>query len=690
MPSDDDWNDPAHSFHWNTPAVGFVTVDRTTDPIDYKAGRFTRRDEFLSHATGMTLAVKVRLLPQSDPDAFFITYVNDYGSVTALLSPDHYKVAGGVNPTSAPAIAADSTGDTRQFWFSQAAGSSTVTVYSDTLAAGVTATLDPAYKVGTDENVAFPYVLVGDNSNEPTSNAAFVLDGVRYRRGGGFAPLSGLTPVVPLRAPPSPLPTPAAEPETFGHVFEGDALLPADPGGVPSAANPTCFDAFCTSGSGSAWTVVNDPDQPDNHYLELDNRAGQQGGTRVENAHGLTNEGDLTMELRFRVFPDSEKRGFGLIHLDESGSFGVSLDPDGIEAFQGVKPFGYQAFAIDLTDRFHVLRLVRKAHELYTQYYLDDHAVPVVVDEHLDASTEHRGFPVHPLVELGYLGVPAVDKHCHLAIDYLRFTDHAWAPPAPAVVQRLESTSPTLLVGLALALTAGCTRAPQRAPTPATLVASAGPRASAGDRAPTRSRVLAALDAGQTAAAASGAAARAGAHARGAGSSCPGGGGARGARRRRCGAAVDHSVRERGAAASRHASRAGRVAKDHRPRRHAPARDPRAREPRRRLRYGAASSRTPSARPSTPRSCPRFCRGAWGRSRSVRCERRTVAGSRSTASASWWSPPPMATCSSSWTSLDGRSASGRTASACGGPSWRATVCTSAPRAPPNEASSPST
>lgn len=428
VPADDDWQDPAHSFHWNTPARGFVTVDRTSDPIDYKTGRFTRRDEFVSHATGFTLAVKVRILPQSDPDAFFITYVNDYGSVTVLVSPDHYKVGGGPNPVGAPSIVADSTGDYRQFWLSQVGGSSTVSIYPDALAAPVTATLDPAYRVLTDENVAFPYVLVGDNSNEPTSNAAFVIDEIKYRRGGGFAPLSGLSPVLPLRTPPSPLPEKAATPESFGRVLEGDQLMPADPGGIPSAANPTCFDGFCTSGASAAWRLVDDPSDSANHFLELDNTSGLQGGARVENAPGLTNKGDLTMELRFRMFPDSEKRGFGLVHLDESGSFGVSLAPDGIEAFQGVKPFGFQSFAIDLTDRFHVLRMVRKANELYTQYYLDDHAVPIVVDEHLDASTEHRGFPVHPLVELGYIGLPDVDKKCHVLIDYLRFTDHAWAP----------------------------------------------------------------------------------------------------------------------------------------------------------------------------------------------------------------------------------------------------------------------
>ena len=61
---DDDWTLPNDSFQLNSPSVGYMSVDRVTNPADHgKTGNIWVRDPILSYADGFTMQVTLKSSP---------------------------------------------------------------------------------------------------------------------------------------------------------------------------------------------------------------------------------------------------------------------------------------------------------------------------------------------------------------------------------------------------------------------------------------------------------------------------------------------------------------------------------------------------------------------------------------------------------------------------------------------------
>ncbi len=423
-PFDDDWNEPrvaSSSIAFNTPSPGFYTIDRATNPLDHqKNGNIMRRDEFLSAADGLTLETRFKVNPNSSQDAIFLTLLNDAGSITVFFSPGAVKLASSgsvpvVNPRAVATFDTMSFHTYRVVWLPH---SLAVSVYVDgqstPLVQGLAYT-EP--RVGSSTNIDFPFILFGDNSQNPNFNASFVLDYLKYRR-GAYQWLSKLDPILPRVVPP--LPSPASSSEQFTAFFDG-SHTPLSLG-------------YQAQGSSAAWTPLS------GGYMDFNSLSSGAGTFAiVDPVPTLVNKDGTTIEMRAKVMPDSPDRGFTLTFLDEMGSVSLTLSKQKVETLLGLKPAGYQSYPVNLTDDFHIFRLVRPAHSMYAYLYLDDNPDPVIYDQHLDASTEVHGFPVQPYMQFGSLGY--VDRFRsgslvgHVVIDYIRWHDGASAPiPKGAVV----------------------------------------------------------------------------------------------------------------------------------------------------------------------------------------------------------------------------------------------------------------
>jgi hypothetical protein len=266
---------------------------------------------------------------------------------------------------------------------------------------------DAGFHVGSVSNIMFPYVLFGDNSNERDSRAHYVLDYFAYRR-GAFPPGVALS-ALPIRTPP-PLPMPASMGEEFYSGFDGIFL-------------PTVGGTYSVQGSLGGWK------QLDGGIVEFINSPATRPGVTIDDVPSLINKNGYTVEARVKVEADSQDQGFSLTMLDEMGSATLTWSTNRLEAALGLKKAGILAVPMDTTNDFHTYRLVRPANSLYVYVYVDNDPVPVIVDYHLDGSTEVHGFPVKPFMNFGYTGHPGVGVDGHVLIDYIRWHDGASAPP---------------------------------------------------------------------------------------------------------------------------------------------------------------------------------------------------------------------------------------------------------------------
>ena len=214
---DDDWDEPDDSFQLNTPTVGFMTVDRVANPADAdKTGNIWIRDPILSYADGFTMEVTVEIQPDSEANAFSMTYLDQGGSFGVQLSPDSIKV-GGLAPTDpGNTVTYNTTGGFNTYWMEQLPNSHTVLLYVNGVLTdegqGTTANA-----VGSNVDLQYPRVLIGDNSNATNINADYVLENVQYSR-GAVSP-TGTQQTFPARVLPAP-PTPAVnETWTTGYVW---------------------------------------------------------------------------------------------------------------------------------------------------------------------------------------------------------------------------------------------------------------------------------------------------------------------------------------------------------------------------------------------------------------------------------------------------------------------------------------
>jgi hypothetical protein len=210
-PIDDDWAPPS-SFQLNSPSVGFMSVDRVTNPLDHnKTGNIWIRDPILTYSAGFTMEVGVKLLPNSDPNAFSMTYLDNGGSFGVHLSPSQIKAGNLAAGGSGVTTAFNTTDAFHNYRIVKLPNSQTIRVYVDgNTTPLITGTGDTSYVTGS-QYLRYPRVLIGDNENNTAYNANYVLDYVRYRRG---AAAPGQTPpVFPARVLP-PLPPTAPVPGT--------------------------------------------------------------------------------------------------------------------------------------------------------------------------------------------------------------------------------------------------------------------------------------------------------------------------------------------------------------------------------------------------------------------------------------------------------------------------------------------
>lgn len=398
---DDDYWLGNSSFRLNTPEPGIMSVDRVTNPADNnKTGNIWRRDEFLSNAAGFTIELRLLLLPNSMRDAYSITYLDDGGSFGVHLSPDQIKVGGLASANPGNVAAFDTTDQFHVYRVVKQPGNMSVAVYVDGNAQPlVQGQGNGNYAVGSSSYLLYPRVLIGDNENDPTYNANYQLDYVRYRR-GAFPPGTQLGPI-PARTPVS-LPPRAPPGEAFNDGFDG-TFLPGSNGWVAAG--------------GGNWTLAG------GGVVEFNGMSGG-GNTYLDNPPGLTNMGAYTIEMRLRVLPDSEPQGFSLWYVDQMGATAITLSTDKVEMFLGTQPVGVTPpVSLNTTDDFHIYRIVRDARGLYAHLYVDNNPVPAIVDMHIDGA--QLSFP---RIHFGDMGMPQAASRAHVLIDYIRWHDGAYAP----------------------------------------------------------------------------------------------------------------------------------------------------------------------------------------------------------------------------------------------------------------------
>jgi hypothetical protein len=398
---DDDWNQPNCSFRLNTPTVGFMSVDRVTNPADHgKTGNIWIRDPILSNAAGFTMEVRVLIQPNSNPDSFSMTYLDDAGSFGVHLSPDRIK-AGGLAAASSDATVNFNTTDAFHLYrMVKLANSRTVRVYVDNNPTRIVSGSGTAdYAVGSSPYLLYPRVLIGDNENNAAYNANYVLDLVRYRRG---ATAPGQTPPsFPSRQLP-PLPPPAhwGEAWTVGYDAIGQ---PAGSGWI--------------QGGGSCWV------QQADGIMEL-NTLTSPANARMDSPATWPNTAALTLEGRFKVLPDSQPGGFVMLANDQLGSTALALSTDGAQLMHAYMPVGAAGVPMDTTDDFHVYRITRDANGIYWHLYIDNQPTPSVACQH--AEGDLLSFS---RIWFGDVGFPVPQNGCHVLIDYVRWHQGANAPP---------------------------------------------------------------------------------------------------------------------------------------------------------------------------------------------------------------------------------------------------------------------
>ena len=398
---DDDWDEPDDSFQLNTPSPGFMTVDRVANPADAdKTGNIWIRDPILSHADGFTMEVTVEIQPDSDQNAFSMTYLDQDGSFGVQLSPDSIKV-GGLAPTDpGTTVTYNTTGAFNTYWMEQLPNSHTVLLYVNGVLVDEGQGTS-AYAVGSNVDLQDPRVLIGDNSGDPSYNADYVLENVNYSR-GAFSPTQ-TQPSYPARVLPSP-PTPAVN-ETWTTGYLG------------SSGNP----------SNSGWEIAGGG----TFTLQSDGSTRLQGDTNamLNSPTGWTNMTALTLEASIKVLPDSMENGFELVANDTLGDMALVLSPDKVTLEEAYSFVGQASITMNTTDAFHTYRLTRDVDGLYWDLFIDNNEVASIADQKTggeEISTSRVWF--------GDINFPDPGNTPDVDINYIRWHEGANAPSEPQSV----------------------------------------------------------------------------------------------------------------------------------------------------------------------------------------------------------------------------------------------------------------
>jgi autotransporter-associated beta strand protein len=392
---DDDWDEPNDSFQLNTPSPGFMTVDRVANPADAdKTGNIWIRDPILSYADGFTMEVTVDIQPDSEANAFSMTYLDQGGSFGVQLSPDSIKV-GGLAPTDpGNTVTYDTSNGFHTYWMEQLPNSHTVLLYVDGVLVdegqGTT-----NYAVGSNIDLQYPRVLIGDNSNDPTINADYVLENVEYRRG-------------------------ATSPTQTQQSFPA-RVLPAAP---PPAVNETWTTGYVgTTGNptASGWTIAGGG----TFTPQSDGSTRLQGDTNalMDSIPSWTDMASITVEARIKVLPDSEEDGFQLVANDTFGDMALVLSPDKVTLEEAYSFVGQASITMNTTDAYHTYRMTRGPDGLYWDLYIDNNPTPAIVDQ--KSGGELIGFS---RIWFGDIDFPIPGNTPDVDIDYIRWHQGDNAP----------------------------------------------------------------------------------------------------------------------------------------------------------------------------------------------------------------------------------------------------------------------
>ncbi|MBI4133179.1 peptidoglycan-binding protein [Candidatus Uhrbacteria bacterium] len=427
---DDDWNfnwwngEPLFNatFRLNSPGRGLMYVNRAYNSADQnKTGNIWTEDPVLQSASseGVTIEASVELLPESQKDAFVFNFVNEKGAVnwTVALTPSHNEQTGrvrvGIGDASDNIFSYDITPHvlhTVRVIQSPAHGSTfALHVYIDGAEAGYGEV--SRLPLGTSDQQTFfyyPRVLIGDTSNAPDMNAAYILDYAKYRR-GEIAPNQGLTALSSRSAPA--LPPAASSAEAFSGALSSLAEFNARiSGGASLVAGPD---------GKTLWNATSN--------------------VMLCNPPGTSGTSGATVEAKLKVHPGSDPYQWALNYVDGMGSATFSVSENGITMNSGTTGVGLTTHSLDLTDGYHVIRLVRPASSVYAYLYVDGIAVPVISDYHIggdktpatcrfagQSANESRLF----FGQLDY-PVPSQSAKPNVEVEYVRWNGVPAAPAAP-------------------------------------------------------------------------------------------------------------------------------------------------------------------------------------------------------------------------------------------------------------------
>ena len=436
-PHDDDLADDPLTrascrFRYNSPASGFMTVDRIQQadgsgcwqvPMSGTCprmggrmftGNIWRRDEYISYEAGGTYEFSV-ILPnhrtQAQHDAFNFNVVGTDGAFSLLLSPGCVKIGQlrGLSEstrhscTSTPSLNAKPFNNSDRmhlYRVVQKPNSLAVDVYIDgTLFISGTGDSLPFVRlqpVGStivptgDTEYEFPYILLGDNTgscyaevlNNTDVSAAYTLGPVRYTRGAyppgsAMALPSASSGAMRRRTPPAqPKNSPVSSLANQSLDFDELPILLTYPGTTRQQLELGYFDssgAFVVSPPPAGNGVV--------HFKSTSQLIGGGPQFYFYNPASLYGNGAWTVETRLKVGPGATDRAFGLNVWDRIGSTTVLFSYGKVELQYGMKLVGISApVPISTPNEFHTYRLMRPANSMYVYLFVDGNPIPAIAD----------------------------------------------------------------------------------------------------------------------------------------------------------------------------------------------------------------------------------------------------------------------------------------------------------------------
>lgn len=497
-PHDDDYDDdPSQGgncrFRFNDPSGGFMTVDRIKSPTGElcKArpgsaltgrnytGAINRRDEYLDGvgSSGLTIELRVQITDHGlsvQNDAFQTYFIGPNGNVSMFLSPDCIKLGqvrrmpqslrgcGGNNGAySAVSYAATNMTTYRIVISSIPSGGSVapVSVYvngsSTPIISSTTSTIPfvTTYEPGVtpavgDTQYEFPTIIVGDISVSTAAavaadedySTAYTLDYINYSRGT-------FPPGTPIQLPSDnsgPLRTRVAPPLPSSIALTGaDQGIEFDAGtllsdSIGNDANGPIIP-LATGNLNSVHSIT-----PNGHLLiPQGNGSVRYNSLPDGNGGHILGNDHWTLEMRAKLFSDSDSEAFALNIWDHIGSTTMILSPNDVRMALGNKILGKTyALNMDTTDDFHIYRMVRKKNDPYVYLYIDNNPIPAIAD--FKMSNVQRNGPIKRPQDIrlwyGYLahllqtnwsptnGNPINPKRYSIEIDYIRWSDQDVTP----------------------------------------------------------------------------------------------------------------------------------------------------------------------------------------------------------------------------------------------------------------------